>query len=297
MSDRAVKVFISYSWDSREHKQWVRKLSDDLNRAGIDTILDVKDMDVGDPIPEFMEKLINDCDFVLAVLTPNYKLKADKRLGGVGDESNIITADIHEKHNHRRYKTILASGTWEESNPTWARGKLGVDMSSEDVYEEGLERIIESCMRGRAKPKPQVKAETLTNKEYFDRGLKKRRAGDYEGAIVDLNKAIQLDPNFAVAYNNRGSAYNDLKQYDKAIVDYTKAIQLDPNYAVAYNNRGNAYYFLEHYDKAIADYTKAIDIEPSVLRYNNRANAYDKIGKHAKAEADRAKARELESRK
>jgi tetratricopeptide (TPR) repeat protein len=46
-----------------------------------------------------------------------------------------------------------------------------------------------------------------------------------------------LDPNSADAYNNRGTAYDDLKEYERAIEDYNKAIELDPNYALAYDNR------------------------------------------------------------
>ena len=45
----------------------------------------------------------------------------------------------------------------------------------------------------------------------------------------------------AEAYYNRGIAYGDKGEYDKAIEDYSKAIELNPEYAEAYNNRGNAY--------------------------------------------------------
>ncbi|MCD6490503.1 MAG: tetratricopeptide repeat protein [Thermodesulfobacterium sp.] len=45
--------------------------------------------------------------------------------------------------------------------------------------------------------------------------------------------------NYAVAYYNRGNAYLNKGEYDLAIKDLTKAIELNPNYAAAYNNRGN----------------------------------------------------------
>jgi tetratricopeptide (TPR) repeat protein len=59
----------------------------------------------------------------------------------------------------------------------------------------------------------------------------------YERAIEDYNKTIELDPNYAEAYNNRGNAYSGLKEYERAIEDYNKTIELDPNYAKAYTNR------------------------------------------------------------
>ena len=62
-----------------------------------------------------------------------------------------------------------------------------------------------------------------------------------EMAIQDPKSAIRLDPQLALAYNNRGDAYRDLGRYQKAIQDYNEAIRLDPQLALAYNNRGDAY--------------------------------------------------------
>ena len=61
---------------------------------------------------------------------------------------------------------------------------------------------------------------------------------DYNGAIADYTKAIELNPNYANAYYNRGISKHNLKDYNGAISDYNKAIEIDPNYANAYYNRG-----------------------------------------------------------
>ena len=62
-----------------------------------------------------------------------------------------------------------------------------------------------------------------------------------KGAIQDYDKAIELNPNSAYAYNNRGYAKFQLQEDYQAIEDYDKAIELDPNYAQAYHyNRGVA---------------------------------------------------------
>jgi Flp pilus assembly protein TadD len=52
---------------------------------------------------------------------------------------------------------------------------------------------------------------------------------------------MQVDPNYANAYNDRGVTYEVKRDYDLAIADYTKAIELDPNRALFVNNRGRAY--------------------------------------------------------
>ena len=50
---------------------------------------------------------------------------------------------------------------------------------------------------------------------------------------------IQRNPKDVVAYHNRGDAYGLKGDIDRAISDYTKAIELNPNYAPAYNSRGS----------------------------------------------------------
>ena len=99
--------------------------------------------------------------------------------------------------------------------------------------------------------------------------------GDYGRVLQDYTKTIQLNPDDAIAYNNRGGAYYLKEEYESAIVDFTKAIDLNPNYAEAYNNRGVAYHLKEEYESAIADYTKAIQLNPDyAIAYNNRGRAY-----------------------
>ncbi|WP_413681141.1 tetratricopeptide repeat-containing serine protease family protein [Prochlorococcus sp. MIT 1342] len=112
---------------------------------------------------------------------------------------------------------------------------------------------------------------------YNNRGIAKRKSKDYKGAIADYTKAIELDPQRAAAYNNRGIAKRKSKDYKGAIADYSKAIAINPKHAIAYNNRGVAKRKLKDYQGAIADYDKAIDVNPKYSRsYNNRGNAkYD----------------------
>jgi tetratricopeptide (TPR) repeat protein len=63
-------------------------------------------------------------------------------------------------------------------------------------------------------------------------------------------------------YNNRGIAYGEKGQYDQAISDFNKAIEINPRYNKAYNNRGIVYRLKGQYDQAISDFNKAIEINP-----------------------------------
>jgi tetratricopeptide (TPR) repeat protein len=60
--------------------------------------------------------------------------------------------------------------------------------------------------------------------------------GDYDRAIADYNQAIRLDPDYALAYYNRGVAYVNKRDYARARADWEKVLQLDPTGADA---RGN----------------------------------------------------------
>ena len=80
------------------------------------------------------------------------------------------------------------------------------------------------------------------------------------------DQAIHLKPNYAIAYNNRGLAKNNLELYDAAIADYNCAINLKHDFAEAHNNRGLALCNLGQYDAAIVDYDRAIDLYNRIMR-------------------------------
>ncbi len=68
-----------------------------------------------------------------------------------------------------------------------------------------------------------------------DKWKKQKKA--FDAAIADFDKAIELNPEDAMAYYNRGTAYAGLEQFDAAIADFDKAIELNPDFVEAYHNR------------------------------------------------------------
>jgi tetratricopeptide (TPR) repeat protein len=100
---------------------------------------------------------------------------------------------------------------------------------------------------------------------YFKRGMDWQKKGDYDLAIANYTKAIELNPNFAMAYNNRGVAYIQGKgNYDQAISDLSKALEIDPRYADAFHNRAFAYYRKGEYGKAGDDLRMAESLGSTV---------------------------------
>ena len=129
-----------------------------------------------------------------------------------------------------------------------------------------------------------LETQTLEFMRNFSQGLEKYEAGNYQGAITDYDKAIEIDSQSAFAYYNRGIAKYNLEDYQGAISDYTKAIEINPHYsnpqyADAYHNRGNAKKDFGDYQGAIVDYDKAIEINPQYGNaYNNRGAIKDASG-------------------
>ena len=139
-------TFVSYSWDSEEHKSWVRDLAYRLRNDGIDVKLDQWETAPGDQLTEFMERGVREHDFVVIVCTPKYKERSDSRAGGVGYEGDIMTAEVLQDQNHRKFIPVLRTGLWEAVAPSWLKGKLYIDLSSDprdrDAYQELLTTLL-----------------------------------------------------------------------------------------------------------------------------------------------------------
>ena len=112
-------------------------------------------------------------------------------------------------------------------------------------------------------------------KDYIKSGDNNYNKGNFQEAIIDYTKAIEIYPNDAKIYINRGVSYANIKNYSQAITDFTKAIEINPDLSEAYLNRGNAYAISGTISQSISDFSKAIEINPDYKEaYFNRGNAY-----------------------
>lgn len=129
---------------------------------------------------------------------------------------------------------------------------------------------------------------------YFNQGLLAAQRGEYELAIENFTKSLELNPDDPITLNNRGNVYLSTGEFDKAIGDYDKAISLKPGLPMAWMNRGNAYLYKKELNRAIDDYSKAIELDPKDdAAWKNRASAYISLGKLRMAFEDCQKSLEL----
>ena len=125
-------------------------------------------------------------------------------------------------------------------------------------------------------------------------GLTHIQKGDFNQAILYLNKAIELDPTDPVLYSNRGAAYATKGRNDQAISDWTKALDINPKYSSAYYNRGRTFCVMKQYDKAISDLDKVLEIDRTHARaYYERGIAHYEKSQYDLALSDFNKAQEL----
>lgn len=116
---------------------------------------------------------------------------------------------------------------------------------------------------------------SLDADSYTDRGISHAAKGQYNKAIADFNKALELNPREAKTYLGRGIAYLEKFEYDKAISDFSQAIEINPKFAEAYEGRAEAYIGQGKLDEANSDYKKAEEIDPTIAEdAKNRGLGY-----------------------
>ena len=151
-------AFISYSWDSKAHKTWVRLLAERLVRNGVDVILDQWHLEPGASLTHFMERSIERAEFVLVICTPNYARRSNSRTGGVGYEQQIISGQMALGLKNKHFIPILRRGTLNPGRnnamPTHLSGIYALDMRREGSDEdfENLVRVVYAEPRYRPPP-------------------------------------------------------------------------------------------------------------------------------------------------
>ena len=154
MTEGVPTAFVSYSWDSDEHKRWVHDLATRMRSDGIDVTLDQWHAVPGDQLPQFMETAIRENDYVLIVCTPKYSDRSDSRTGGVGYEGDIITAEIASTRNHRKFIPVLRGADWDSSAPSWIKGKYYLSLQTDPYTESSYSDLLATIHQTRPTAPP-----------------------------------------------------------------------------------------------------------------------------------------------
>lgn len=158
-------VFISYSWDSPEHEEWVLNLATKLMENGIDVILDKWDLGkLGRLLPNFMEQAISKSKRVICVMTPNYKKKTDGLEGGAGYEYSIITAEIFSHGiNTSKFIPLLRNEDASASIPVALGGRKYINMQKDEEFDVKLEELLRDIFDEPKHKKPAIGKKPIFN--------------------------------------------------------------------------------------------------------------------------------------
>ncbi len=127
----------------------------------------------------------------------------------------------------------------------------------------------------------QLLAEDKNSKEayYFQGNFKLYALGEVDRAIKLYQKALQIDPNFALAHYDLAVAYRNMGQVDRAIAEYKKTLKIHPNFPEALSNLGGQYFRKGEIEKAIAQFQKALTLYPNFIQaLSNLGAALNKQG-------------------
>ncbi|PAU53221.1 toll/interleukin-1 receptor domain-containing protein [Pseudomonas sp. PICF141] len=139
---RPPKVFISYSWDSPEHRQWVALLAANLRAQGIDVILDQWHVRGGEDLAAFMDRSIREADRVLVICSEGYVERAAGRRGGVGFEHMIVTGALMQDLGTVKFIPIVRQSTDQVVIPAELSTRLRFNLSAGEQYQNQLNDLI-----------------------------------------------------------------------------------------------------------------------------------------------------------
>ncbi len=102
--------------------------------------------------------------------------------------------------------------------------------------------------------------------EQIESGYRNYQKGDFEAAVHDFDKAFKIDPMYQT-YTTKGLLHASNDEYNEAIVDFNKAIELNPKDVLAYCNRGKTYSLIGDRTRAVQDLSKAIKLHPDARSF------------------------------
>ena len=188
-------VVISYSHDSRGHKQWVAKLASTLLAKHVQVIFDQWDLEPGDDVPKFMERAVKAADRVLMICTDPYVRKANDGKGGVGYEAMIVTGELVRDLGTRKFIPIIRQVTGEPSVPDCVSTRLYVDCSNDEDFDEAIETLIKTLHQVQQRAKPPlgpVPFEPLSTPSPETVARRVSSEALFEAAVIDPKAAYNI---------------------------------------------------------------------------------------------------------
>lgn len=154
MSLVAPKVFISYSHDNEQHKNWVYSLACRLRSNGVDVVLDQWNLSLGGDLGRFMECGLSSADRVLVVCSTKYLQKVNAGTGGANYEKMLLTSQMMRDGVSDKVIPVVVENDGEVLLPAFLSTKRYVDFRDEAAFETMYSQLIREIHGVSVKPCP-----------------------------------------------------------------------------------------------------------------------------------------------
>lgn len=212
------KLFISYCWSSPEHEGWVLRLGTELRENGVDVILDKWDLKEGNDANAFMEKMVSDEEIkkVILVIDEQYSDRANSRKGGVGTETQIISAEVYESVDQNKFVAVIASRDPEGKAklPVFYKSRIYIDLSDDELYGKNFEQLLRWIYDKPLNVKPEIG---------------KKPAFLDEEEQVSLGTSVAFRRLVEAIKNNRSHANGALVEYLNLFSENFSRFRLEPS--------------------------------------------------------------------
>ena len=121
-----------------------------------------------------------------------------------------------------------------------------------------------------------INPKALAAANFFYKGLAAENENNFDAAINNYKRAIEIYPEYAMPYANLGNVYNNRGEFETALAYYKKVLELNPKFTEVYINIGNVYYGMKDFETALSYYRKASVLNPtSAKAYTSLGNVYN----------------------
>ena len=150
------QVFISYSHDSDEHKNWIIQLATRLRSNGVDIILDAWNTKLGSDLASFMERGLSKSQRVICVCSDNYLVKANEGKGGAGYEKQIMTSELVVDQNTNWVIPLIVNNSFTKKTPTFLGVRKYISFEDPKLYEAKYEELLRDILDEPVLPIPPI---------------------------------------------------------------------------------------------------------------------------------------------
>lgn len=248
------KLFISYCWSNAEHEEWVLRLGTELRESGVNVILDKWDLKEGNDANAFMEKMVSDDDInkVILVIDEQYSEKANKRTGGVGTETQIISAEVYESVDQNKFVAVIAKRDHEGNMklPVFYKSRIYIDLSDESLYGKNFEQLLRWVYDKPLNIKPE---------------LGKKPAFLDEKTEVSLGTSVAFRRLVEAIKNTRPHAHGALVEYLNLFSENLSKFRLEPSKGASDFDQQ----VMESIEQFIPSRNELIEIFASIAQYDS----------------------------